>query len=178
MESDMSPGLNVIPSADFQIMERGRPASLSSRAIFAGKSVALFGLPGAFTPACHHIHVPSIIGEYERYQASGIDLVACTAVNDVYVLHAWRQALGVPDDILLLADGNGDFARGLGLIFDGHSLGLGERSKRYAIWAVDGFIQHLTVEADPTLADVSTAYSLLQAFESWSRGEALASVYA
>jgi peroxiredoxin len=173
----MSPGLNVIPSADFQIMERGKPVSLSSRSVFAGKSVALFGLPGAFTPACHHIHLPGIMAEYERYQASGVDLVACTAVNDVYVLDAWRQALGIPREILILADGNGDFARSLGLSFDGRSLGLGERSKRYAMWIRDGVIQHLAVEADPTLADVSTAYSLLQAFESWSRGGTAISTY-
>jgi glutaredoxin/glutathione-dependent peroxiredoxin len=170
----MSPGLNVIPSVDFQIMERGKSVSLASRIVFAGKSVALFGLPGAFTPACHHIHLPGIMAEYERYKASGIDLVACTAVNDIYVLEAWRQALGIPQEILLLADGNGNFARGLGLTFDGRSLGLGERSKRYAMWVKDGVIQHLSVEADPTLADVSSAYSILQAFESWSRGGALA----
>jgi glutaredoxin/glutathione-dependent peroxiredoxin len=174
MESGMSPGLNVIPSVDFQIMERGKPASLSSRAVFAKKSVALFGLPGAFTPACHHIHLPGIMAEYARYMAGGIDIVACTSVNDIYVLDAWRQALRIPGEIVILADGNGDFARGLGLTFDGSSLGLGERSKRYAMWVKDGAIQHLTVEADPTLADVSTAYSLLQAFESWSSGEAVA----
>jgi peroxiredoxin len=177
MENPMSSGLNVIPSVDFQIMERGEPVSLSSRNVFAGKSVALFGLPGAFTPACHHIHLPVIMAEYERYQASGVDLVACTAVNDVYVLDAWRQALGIPHEILILADGNGDFARSLGLSFDGCSLGLGERSKRYAMWIMDGVIQYLTVEADPTLADVSTAYSLLQAFESWSRGGPAISTY-
>jgi glutaredoxin/glutathione-dependent peroxiredoxin len=177
MENHMSPGLSVIPSADFQIMRRGKPISLSSRSVFAGKSVALFGLPGAFTPACHHIHLPGIIAEYERYHESGIDLVACTAVNDVFVLDAWRQALGISDEILILADGNGDFARGLGLSFDGRALGLGERSKRYAMWVNDGVIQHLTVEADPTLADVSTAYTLLQVFERWSKGEAVASTY-
>jgi len=173
----VSPGPNVIPSVNFQIMERGRPISLSSRTVFARNSVALFGLPGAFTPACHHIHLPGIIAEYERYLANDIDLVACTAVNDVFVLDAWRHALSIPDDILILADGNGDFARSLGLTFDGRSLDLGERSKRYAMWVKDGVIQHLTVEADPTLADVSTAYSLLQAFESWSTGEAVASTY-
>src|SRR5215469_3147769 len=177
MENAMSPGLNVIPSADFRIMERGKPISLPSRSVFAGKSVALFGLPGAFTPACHHIHLPVIMAEYEAYKANGIDLVACTAVNDVFVLDAWRQELGISDEILILADGNGDFARGLGLLFDGRSLGLGERSKRYAMWINDGVIQHLSVEADPTLADVSSAYSLLQAFENWNRGETVASIY-
>jgi glutaredoxin/glutathione-dependent peroxiredoxin len=173
----MSPGLKVIPSVNFQIMERGKSTSLSSRIVFAGKSVALFGIPGAFTPACHHIHLPVIMAEYEDYKASGIDLVACTAVNDIYVLDAWRQELGISDEVLFLADGNGEFARGLGLTFDGRSLGLGERSKRYAMWIKDGVIQHLAVEADPTLADVSSAYSLLQAFESWSRGEAGATTY-
>jgi glutaredoxin/glutathione-dependent peroxiredoxin len=164
----MSPGLTLIPSVTLQIMEGGKLRSVTSQEVFSGKNVALFGVPGAFTPACHHIHLPEIAAEYKRYEASGIDLVALTAVNDIYVLEAWRRSLGIADDILFLADGNGDFAKSLGLIFDGRKLGLGIRSKRYAMWVRNGDIQHLSVDPDPTQVDVSSAYSLLLVFESWS----------
>jgi glutaredoxin/glutathione-dependent peroxiredoxin len=170
----MSPGYSLIPTVLFQTMEKGRPVSISSHSVFSGKSVALFGLPGAFTPSCHHVHMPVIAAEYESCKASGIDLVACTMVNDVFVMEAWRHELQLPGEIVFLADGNGDFARALGLLFDGRELGLGERSKRYAMWVNDGFIQHLAVEPDPTLADVSSAYLLLRAFDSWNGPKAAA----
>jgi glutaredoxin/glutathione-dependent peroxiredoxin len=166
----MSPGLTLISPVTFQKMENGKHRSITSREVFSGKSVALFGVPGAFTPACHHVHLPEIAAEYENYKASGVDFVALTSVNDIFVLDAWRRSLEIPDEILFLADGNGDFAKGLGLIFDGRELGLGTRSKRYAMWVRNGTIQHLSVEPDPTLADVSSAYSLLRVFESWSEG--------
>jgi len=172
----MSPGLNIIPAVAFQIMRNGQPASITSQEVFSGRSVALFGVPGAFTPACHHIHLPGIVSDYESFKDSRVDLVACTSVNDVYVMEAWRRALGVPDSLLFLADGNGDFARGLGLSFDARPLGLGERSKRYAMWVKNGSIQHLAVEPDLTVADIGSAYMLLlRVFESWSEGKASAS---
>ncbi len=167
----MAPAFNFIPPVTFQIMERGRPAPLTSQELFSGRRVALFGAAGAFLPTCHHIDLPGIVTGYEDLRADGIDLVACTSVNDVFVMHAWRRALGAPDGMLFLADGNGDFARGLGLTFDGRPFGLGERSKRYAMWVIDGAIQHLAVEPDLTVADVSTAYTLLSMFESLSGAE-------
>ncbi len=173
----MPPGHILIPSVNFQIMEKGRPRSISCAEVFSGRSVALFGLPGAFTPACHHIHMPEIAAEYESYRAGGVDLVAVTAMNDVFVMNEWRRALEIPDEIVLLADGNGDFARGLGLAFDGRPLGLGERSKRYAMWVKNASIQQFTVEADPTLADVSSAYALLRVFDNWSSGGIASSTY-
>jgi glutaredoxin/glutathione-dependent peroxiredoxin len=167
----MLPALDLIPSVTFQIMVEGQPAALASREIFSGRSVALFGMPGAFTPTCHRIHLPQILSDYENLKASGVDLVACTSVNDVFVMEAWRQALGAPGEILFLADGNGDFARGLGLVFDGRPLGLGERSKRYAMWVINGSIQHLAVEPEPTIAEESSAYALLRVFDSWGEGQ-------
>src|SRR5271165_4402256 len=89
----MSPRQTLIPSVTFQVMEGDQPRSISSREVFSGRSVALFGVPGAFMPACHHIHIPEIIGEYERNKSDGVDLVALTAVNDVFVLEAWRRSL-------------------------------------------------------------------------------------
>ena len=168
----MAPAIDLIPPATFQIMERGRPAYLTTGELFSGRRVALFGAAGAFLPTCHHLHLPGIVTEYENLKDGGIDLVACTSMNDVYVMDAWRTALRAPPGMLFLADGNGNFARGLGLAFDGRALGLGERSKRYAMWVINGAIQHLAVEPDLTVADVSTAYTLLSMFESWSEGVA------
>jgi len=165
----MPPALNL-PSVTFEIMMEGQPAPLTTQEVFSGRSVALFGVPGAFMPTCHHIHLPQIFSDYESIKAGGVDLVACTSVNDVFVMEVWRQALGGPHEMLFLADGNGDFARGLGLTFDGHPLGLGERSKRYAMWVINGSIQHLAVEPDPTDAEESSAYALLRVFDSWGEG--------
>ncbi len=173
----MSPPPNLIPSATFQIMVTGKPTPIASKDIFSGKDVALFGVPGAFTPTCHHLHLPGIMADYASFRASGTDLVACTAVNDVFVLDAWARALGAPSELLFLADPNGDFARTLGLLFDGRPLGLGYRSKRYAMWVKDGLIQHLSVEPDPTLADVSSAYSLLGMFDRWSSAQGASATY-
>jgi glutaredoxin/glutathione-dependent peroxiredoxin len=166
----MSSARYLIPPATFQIMQEGKPVSLTSRELFSGRRVALFGVAGAFIPTCHHLHLPAIIEEYETLKAGGVDIVACTSVNDVYVMDAWRTALRAPPGMLFLADGNGEFARGLGLAFNGRPFGLGERSKRYVMWAIEGTIQHLAVEPDLTLADVSTAHTLLDMFESWSIG--------
>ncbi len=168
----MPPALNLIPSVTFQIMVEGQPAPLTGQELFSGRSVALFGVPGAFTPTCHHIHLPQIFSDYESFKEGGVDRVACTSVNDVFVMEAWRQALGGPREILFLADGNGDFARGLGLIFDGRPFGWGERSKRYAMWVINGSIQHLAIEPDTTVAEVSSSYMLLRVFESWYAGGA------
>ncbi len=165
----MSPAPRLIPPVTFHVMAKGKPASIASKDVFSGGNVALFGLTGAFTPSCHYNHLPGIITDFPRFRESGTDLVAITTVNDVFVLDAWARAVGAPEEILFLADGNGDFAKALGLLFDGHQLGLGYRSKRYAMWVNDGSIQHLSVEADPTLADVSSAYSLLKMFDHWAR---------
>ncbi len=170
----MSPPLSFIPEVIFQTMKKGRPSAIGSHEVFSGRSVALFGLLGAFTPSCHHVYLPEIIAECARYRANGIDLVACTAVNDIHILDAWANALDISDEILFLADGNGDFARALGLIFDGRALGLGFRSRRYAMWLNNGVIQHLAVEPDPTEAEISGAYVLLRVFETWSEARAVA----
>jgi glutaredoxin/glutathione-dependent peroxiredoxin len=166
----MSPAPGLIPSVTLQIMRGGKPTSIASDDVFSGKNVALFGMPGAFTPACHYLHLPGILADADSFRTSGTDLVVCTAVNDVFVMDAWARSLGASDDVLFLADGNGDFARALGLLFDGRSLALGYRSKRYAMWVKNGFIQYLSVEPEPTMADVSSAYSLLKAFDGWVSG--------
>jgi peroxiredoxin len=153
-------------------MANGKPMNVTAKELFSGKSVALFGVPGAFTPSCHHVHLPEVLQDFDSFRENGIDLVACTAVNDVYVLDAWSKALGASGKILFLADGNGEFARSLGLVFDGRALGLGFRSKRYSMWVTNGAIQHLAIERDPTHAEISSAHSMLSMFERWDAGSA------
>ncbi len=174
----MYPALpSLIPAVTFQVMTKRGPAEIESTDLFLGRNVVLFGMPGAFTPSCHYLHLPGIITEYESFKAGGADIVACTAVNDVFVLDAWARETGASNKILFLADGNGAFAEALGLLFDGRSLGLGYRSKRYAMWVENGVIQHLSIEPDPTQADVSSAHFLLRMFDIWSSSPVAASTF-
>lgn len=173
----MPPAPSLIPSVTFHVMRKGKPSVITSKEIFSAKNVALFGLIGAFTPSSHYNYLPGIIEDLPIAKENGTDLVAVTSVNDVYVLDAWARAVKAPDELLFLADGNGDFARALDLLFDGRRLGLGYRSKRYSMWVNNGSIQHLSVEADPTLAEVSTAHSLLKMFDHWTTSRALGSTF-
>jgi peroxiredoxin len=156
-----------VPNTTFQIMTESGPANVTAREIFAGKSVILFGVPGAFTPSCHYLHLPGILDEVETLRHSGIDTVACTAVNDAFVLDIWAEATGAKGKILFLGDGNGDFVTAAGLELDATALGLGLRSRRYAMWAYDGYVQALNTEEDPSVAEVSTAYSMLKTLNVW-----------
>ncbi len=148
-----------VPHVFFDIMTPDGPCRVTSKDVFAGKSVLVFAMPGAFTPYCHALDLPSILSEYEIFKAGGVDIVACTSVNDVYVLDAWAEASGAKDRILFLADGNGDFARSLNLLSDYRPAKMGFRSKRYAMWAEDGVIRDIAIkrasnDSDMTSADV------------------------
>jgi peroxiredoxin len=152
-----------LPEATFRVMTPSGAATKTSAEIFDGKRVALFAVPGAFTPTCNNTHLPSFLHNIEAFKAKGIDTVACTAVNDVFVLDAWAKATGAQDKILFLADGNGDFARALGLDMDGSGIGFGTRSKRYAMLVDDGVVTALNVEETPGKAEQSAAEVLLAA---------------
>lgn len=154
--------MNSLPNVKLMTMRDGKPCAVQTGDLFANKSVVLFGLPGAFTPTCHYQHAPSISDDVENMLKEGVDLVAITAVNDVYVMDAWANELELSDKIVLLADGNGDFARSIGMMFLARELGLGERSRRYSMWIKDGIIQMLTVEPDFTLADVTSVHAMAQ----------------
>lgn len=157
-----------VPDISFLTMTEHGPTDITAREVFAGKSVILFGVPGAFTPSCHYLHLPSYLEEYDNLRRAGVDTIACTAVNDVFVMDIWAQNAGAKGKITFLADGNADFAVAAGLGLDARDLGLGIRSKRYALWARDGVVQVLNVEEDPTVAEVSTAYSMLRMFNEWA----------
>ena len=160
-----------IPDCDFLTMTENGPTDITTQEIFARKNVILFGVPGAFTPSCHYLHLPSYIAEHDNLRRAGIDTIACTAVNDIFVLDVWAQSVGGKDKILFLADGNGDFAQATGLELNARAFGLGIRSRRYALWARDGVVQLLNIEEDPTVAEVSSAYTMLRMFNEWSEAE-------
>ena len=137
------------------------PREMTTDEVFAGKTVVLFAVPGAFTPTCSARHLPGYVENMDALRAKGVDTVACTAVNDVFVLDAWAKAGGV-DGILMLADGSGTFARALGLELDLQARGLGVRSQRYAMVVRDGRVAHLGVEA-PGGFELSRAEAVLAA---------------
>src|SRR5205085_7788369 len=129
--------------------------------IFKGKKVVLFAVPGAFTPTCHKNHMPGFVKNADAIKAKGIDTIAVTAVNDVFVMDAWKKASGAEGKIEFLADGNGDFVKALGLTFDASGIGLGLRSKRYCMVIDDGVVKSVGAEYKPGV-DVSSAGSLLK----------------
>jgi peroxiredoxin len=135
-----------IPEASFKQFTENGMQDISTRELFAGKKVVLFAVPGAFTPTCSDVHLPGFIDKLGELKAKGIDTIACVAVNDAFVLSAWRKARSIPQDLLLLADGNAQFARALGLELDASGFGMGTRSKRFAAIVDDGVVRYLGVE--------------------------------
>ena len=150
-----------LPEAKFRVMTSDGPAWKSTDDIFKGKKVALFAVPGAFTGTCHKMHVPSITQHADAIKAKGVNTVALTSVNDVFVMDAWKKATGV-DNIDFLADGNGDFAKAIDLTLDGSGNGLGTRSKRYAMLVEDGVVKQLNIEEAPGKVEVSGGDALLK----------------
>lgn len=134
-----------LPDANFMTKTADGPAPVATADVFAGKRVALFAVPGAFTPTCSARHLPGFVEKADELKAKGIDTIACTSVNDVFVMGAWGQDQGA-DGVVMLADGNGDFAGALGLVMDGSAFGMGKRSQRYAMVVNDGVVEHLFVD--------------------------------
>lgn len=135
------------------------PEQVQSSDFFKGRKVALFSVPGAFTPTCSAKHLPGYVEKAEDLKAKGVDEIACTAVNDAFVMSAWKAA-NKADDITMLADGNGDFAKAVGLTMDGSGFGLGTRGQRYSMIVDDGVVSELNVEA-PGDFSVSSAEHML-----------------
>ena len=149
-----------LPEASFNVMTADGGGTKTTAEVFGGRRVLLFAVPGAFTPVCNNTHLPGYLAAHDSIKAKGVDLIACTAVNDVHVLNAWAKANDVGDRILMLADGNGAFARALGLDTDLSRFGLGVRSSRYSMIVDDGTVKELNVE-QPGKLDVSTAEATL-----------------
>ncbi len=151
-----------LPEATFRVLGPEGITTLTTGDIFDGKKVVLFAVPGAFTPTCHLKHIPGFIENADAFKKKGIDSVACVAVNDPFVLGAWADASGGKGKILFLSDGNSEFTKKIGMDFDGSGIGLGTRSKRYAMLVDDGVVNVLNVEDSPGVAVESTAAKLLK----------------
>ena len=153
-----------LPQSTFRIMgPDGRPAPKTTDEVFKGRKVVLFAVPGAFTPTCHKNHMPGFVAKADEIKAKGVDAIVVTAVNDTFVLDAWTKQSGCDGKIEYIADGNGDFAKALGLTVDASGNGLGTRSKRYSMVVQDGVVKSLNVEETPGKAEVSGAENLLKA---------------
>jgi peroxiredoxin len=149
-----------VPSATLMQMKDDGPKPVSTDELFKGKKVAVFALPGAFTPTCSAKHLPGFIKQAAALKAKGIDAIACVSVNDAFVMGAWGEAQGAGDTVMMLADGNGDFTHALGLEFDATKFGMGKRSQRYSMVVDDGVVRVLNVEA-PGAFEVSSADHML-----------------
>ena len=150
-----------IPAVNFMTFTADGPAPISSEDLTAGKTVALFAVPGAFTPTCSARHLPGFKDHEAEFKAKGVDTIACVSVNDVFVRNAWGKGQDVGDSIVMLADGNVDVAKAVGLDFDAGKFGMGRRSQRYSMLIKDGVVTELNVE-QPGAFEVSSAEHLLQ----------------
>ncbi len=150
-----------MPTGVLGLMTESGPGSISTDDLFSGKKVVLVSVPGAFTPTCSMNHLPGYVEQFEVFKDKNIDTVACMAVNDVFVMHAWGKDRGVGENVMMLADGNGDYARALGLEFDASAHGMGQRGQRFAIVVDDGVATHLAVE-QPGQFEVSKAEAILE----------------
>lgn len=152
-----------LPAATFRVMTAEGPNKpKTTDDVFKGKKVALFAVPGAFTPTCNNLHMPSFVNNAAAFKAKGVDTIAVTAVNDAFVLDAWKKATGAEGKVEFLADGNGEFAKAIDMAFDGSGNGLATRSKRYSMLVVDGVVKQLNVEDAPGKCDISGGDALLK----------------
>jgi peroxiredoxin len=151
-----------LPATTFRVLTAEGPKPLSTEDVFKGKKVVLFAVPGAFTPTCHKNHLPGFVKNADAIKAKGVDTIAVTGVNDVFVMDAWKKASDADGKVEFLADGSGDFAKAIGLSLDASANGLGIRSKRYCMVVEDGVVKSLNVEEAPGKADVSGADNLMK----------------
>jgi peroxiredoxin len=150
-----------VPNGSFMVMTAEGPKPKTADELFKGKKVVLFAVPGAFTPTCHKNHLPGFVKNADAFKAKGVDAIAVTGVNDVFVMDAWKKASG-GGAIEFLADGSGNWAKAMGLTADLTERGLGVRSQRYAMLVEDGVVKTLNVEDAPGKAEISGADNLLK----------------
>lgn len=150
-----------MPEGRFTVIGANGPEALTTDQLFSGKKVVLFSVPGAFTPTCSAKHLPGFIEHADAFKAKGVDTIACMAVNDAFVMSAWGKSAGAEGKVLMLADGNGEYARALGLEMDASKFGMGTRSQRFSMIVEDGVVKQLNIEP-PGQFGVSSAETALQ----------------
>ena len=153
---------DTLPEATFMTMGESGPEPRTTADLFAGKTVALFAVPGAFTPTCSARHLPGFVHKSDDLRAKGVDSIACVSVNDVFVMSAWGKSQNTGEKVAMLADGNGAFTRALGLDMDASKFGMGPRSQRYSMMVKDGGVQALNVEEGGAFEVSSADYMLAQ----------------
>lgn len=151
-----------IPEGHLMCMTAEGPGPVTTAELFGGKKVAFVSVPGAFTPTCSAKHLPGFVESFDALKAKGVDTIACMAVNDVFVMNAWGKDQGAGDKVLMLADGNGEFTKALGLELDLSGFGMGPRSKRFSMIVDDGVVTHLNVEEGGDFRVSSAEYMLDQ----------------
>lgn len=152
-----------LPEAKFAVLTADGPTHVTTNEVFGGKKIALFAVPGAYTPTCNANHLPGFLAEADALKAKGVDEIVCVAVNDMFVLDAWKKSTGSEGKITFLSDGNGEFTKALGVELDGSGMNLGTRSQRYAMLVDDGVVKVFNLEDAPSKAEASSASALLAA---------------
>ena len=150
----------TIPNVKVMMATAAGPEQADTGDLLGQGKIALFSLPGAFTPTCSAQHLPGFIQKAEEFKSKGVDKIICMSVNDAFVMQAWAENQGAGDKVAMLADGNGDFARALGLTMDGKGFGMGERAQRFSVVLENGVVKHLNIE-EPGAFDVSSAEHML-----------------
>jgi glutaredoxin/glutathione-dependent peroxiredoxin len=150
-----------LPNATFRVMTAEGPKPRTTDEIFKGKKVVLFAVPGAFTPTCTKSHLPSFVDNAAAIKGKGVDTIAVTGVNDVFVMDAWKKSANADGKVEFLADGNAEFAKAIDMAFDGSGNGLGTRSRRYSMVVQDGVVKNLNIEDAPGKCDISGGKALL-----------------
>jgi peroxiredoxin len=150
-----------MPEGKFAVMTGEGPGGVTTSELFSGKKVVLFSVPGAFTPTCSAKHLPGFVDQAGAIKAKGVDTVACLSVNDVFVMDAWGKSAGADGKVTMLADGNCDYSKALGLELDASGFGMGMRSSRFALVVDDGVVSHAFIEAAPTELVASAAENVL-----------------
>jgi peroxiredoxin len=151
-----------VPSATLRYLSPEGPKEITTDELFRGKKVALFAVPGAFTPTCSQRHLPGYVDNAAELKAKGVEQIACVSVNDAFVMGAWGKAQNCGDKVMMLADGSGDFTRAVGLELDARGMGLGMRSQRYSMLVDDGVVKQLNIEP-PRQFEISSAEAMLKA---------------
>jgi len=151
-----------MPEGKFTRMTKDGPQKITTDELFKGKTVVFFSVPGAFTPTCDAKHLPGFVELADKIKGKGVDTIACTAVNDVFVMNAWGKSSNVGDKILMLADGNAEYVKALGLELNASGFGMGTRGQRFAIIVKDGTAQHVDVEAPGEFKVSAADYVLKQ----------------
>ena len=152
---------DTVPSATLIKMTEAGPQPISTEALFGSRTVALFSVPGAFTPTCSAKHLPGYISNADAMRAAGVDEIVCVSVNDAFVMGAWEQSSGAAGKVTMLADGNGDFMEALGLTMDGSKFGMGKRGQRFSMLVKNGVVEQLNIE-EPGAFKVSSAEYLME----------------